>query len=132
MSRVLLLGKTETDAEALARSLAPPLQDAGLTIAVGAGYRNAKRWLDDRAPDCPDSAVLDLGRSDPDGLALICQLRRVAPRTVIVALITTSTADDIVAVLHAGADDCISQPWHPAVVVARLRAKLRRRAMLGT
>jgi DNA-binding response OmpR family regulator len=73
----------------------------------------------------PDLVVLDLGLPDLDGTTMLRMLRGASRVPVIVA---TARDDEreIVAVLHAGADDYLVKPFSAAQLDARIRAVLRR------
>lgn len=78
----------------------------------------------------PDLVILDLMLPDTDGLN-ICRLLKADPRTrhvPIVMLTAKGEEADIVAGLELGADDYITKPFSPRVLLARIRAVLRRRA----
>ncbi|GAB4343497.1 MAG: response regulator transcription factor [Desulfobulbaceae bacterium] len=77
-----------------------------------------------------DAVILDLmlpGRSGLD----VCRTLRENERTralPIIMLTARSEEDDIVAGLELGADDYVTKPFSPKVLVARLQAVLRRKA----
>jgi two-component system, OmpR family, alkaline phosphatase synthesis response regulator PhoP len=78
----------------------------------------------------PDLIVLDLMLPGLDGLE-ICRLLKADPKTShtpIVMLTAKGEESDVVAGLELGADDYITKPFSPKVLVARLRAVLRRKA----
>ncbi len=49
--------------------------------------------------------------------------------TPVIAMISPSADADVIATLDEGADDCLGEPFHPGLLVARLRAVLRRCAV---
>ena len=73
----------------------------------------------------PDIILLDLGLPDVDGLD-VCRTLRTSYRGLL--CIFSARADDIhqVVGLELGADDYFTKPLEPAVLLARLRAHLRR------
>jgi DNA-binding response OmpR family regulator len=74
----------------------------------------------------PDLVVLDLGLPDLDGVQVCRQLRAELAGTPIV-IVTARDADiDVVVGLDAGATDYVVKPFAMAVLLARLRAHLRR------
>jgi two-component system alkaline phosphatase synthesis response regulator PhoP len=78
--------------------------------------------------EIPDLIVLDLMLPGIDGLEVARQLKN-EPETrgiPIVMLTAKGEEADIVAGLELGADDYITKPFSPRVVVARVRAVLRR------
>ncbi len=76
-----------------------------------------------------DGIVLDLMLPGMDGLALCRRLRRHEHTGKIPIIILTARGeeDDIVAGLEAGADDYVTKPFSPRVLVARVQNALRRR-----
>lgn len=80
--------------------------------------------------EAPDVVILDLMLPGLDGLE-ICRRLRANPRTAhIPILMLTARAEDIdqVAGLEVGADDYITKPFSPRVLVARVKSVLRRGA----
>lgn len=78
----------------------------------------------------PDLIVLDLMLPGLDGLE-VCRLLKADPKTShtpIVILTAKGEEADVVTGLELGADDYITKPFSPKVLVARLRAVLRRKA----
>ena len=76
----------------------------------------------------PTLVVLDLMLPGVDGLE-VCRLLKTDPKTrhiPIVILTARSEEADIVAGLELGADDYITKPFSPRVLVARVRTVLRR------
>jgi two-component system alkaline phosphatase synthesis response regulator PhoP len=76
----------------------------------------------------PDLVLLDLMLPGLDGLEVCRSLRAEAEtrRTPIVMLTARSEDADVVAGLELGADDYVTKPFQPRVLLARLRAVLRR------
>ena len=79
----------------------------------------------------PDLVLLDLLLPDMDGFA-VCRELKAHPssaRAFIVMLTGKALVDDVVAGLEQFADDYITKPFEPAILLARLRALLRRRLL---
>jgi two-component system, OmpR family, KDP operon response regulator KdpE len=77
----------------------------------------------------PDMLVLDLGLPDGDGVDLIREVRHWSDMPIIVVSARTDE-DDKVQALDAGADDYLVKPFGVAELTARVRAQLRRRALM--
>ncbi len=78
----------------------------------------------------PDLVVLDLMLPGLDGLE-VCRLLKADIKTKqipIVMVTAKGEESDVVAGLELGADDYITKPFSPKVLVARLRTVLRRRS----
>ena len=76
-------------------------------------------------PAAHDLVVLDLMLPGMSGLD-VCRAVRRSSNIPIVILTARADATDMVAGLELGADDYITKPFEPAVLVARVRAVLRR------
>lgn len=76
-----------------------------------------------------DVLLLDLGLPDMDGLDVARTLRARFPDLLIIILTARTDDIDVVAGLDAGADDYLVKPFSLTVLLARLRAHLRRRAV---
>ncbi|MEI7998396.1 MAG: response regulator [Candidatus Omnitrophota bacterium] len=78
----------------------------------------------------PDLILLDLMLPERDGLDIARELKRESnTRNIPVIMITAKgTESDVVVGLSMGADDYIPKPFSPQVLVARIKAILRRKA----
>jgi len=89
---------------------------------------SGKEALEHVGRDKPDVVLLDIMLPDVDGLT-ICHEMREDPRTADLPIVMVSARgeeEDIVAGLELGADDYISKPFSPNVLLARVRAVMRR------
>lgn len=77
----------------------------------------------------PDLILLDIMLPGIDGLGVCKALKRDNKTELIPIIILTAKGEesDIVAGLELGAEDYITKPFSPKVVIARIRAVLRRR-----
>ena len=104
------------------------LKGAGFTdvIAEERGDNGLEIVLRER----PVLVILDLMLPGMDGLAVCREIRRTpaVAATPIVMLSAKSTEEDIVRGLELGADDYVTKPFSKAVLIARVRAALRRPA----
>lgn len=64
----------------------------------------------------------------PDVARTCRELRDHAAKTPIVAIAANRDLDVRIAALEVGADDCVSSPFHPAELTARMLAAVRRGA----
>ncbi len=78
--------------------------------------------------DTPDLVVLDLMLPSVDGLEVCRRLKRDETTAGIAVLMLTAKGEeaDIVTGLELGADDYVTKPFSPRVLVARVGAVLRR------
>jgi two-component system phosphate regulon response regulator PhoB len=77
----------------------------------------------------PDLILLDLMLPGMDGLTVCRELKQDARTRELPIIMLTAKGEeaDIVAGLELGADDYVTKPFSPRVLLARLRAVLRRR-----
>ncbi|MEH0430367.1 response regulator transcription factor [Streptomyces stelliscabiei] len=76
-----------------------------------------------------DVLLLDLGLPDMDGLD-VARVARTRHPDLLIVILTARTDDiDVIAGLDAGADDYLVKPFSLTVLLARLRAHLRRRVV---
>jgi DNA-binding response OmpR family regulator len=76
-----------------------------------------------------DVVVLDLMLPGLDGLSLVRRLRQAGIDTPILLLTARDANQDIVTGLDAGADDYLTKPFSFQVLLARLRALVRRKTV---
>jgi two-component system phosphate regulon response regulator PhoB len=94
-----------------------------------AGVGSGEEALATATAQPPDLILLDLMLPDVDGLT-VCQRLRSQPRTKavpIVMLTAKGEEADIVGGLNLGANDYVTKPFSPKVLMARVRAVLRHR-----
>lgn len=98
------------------------------------GYRvqcvgTGEEALEEARHTSPDLIVLDLLLPHVDGLE-VCRLLKSDPKTAaipIIMLTAKSEEADVVAGLELGADDYLTKPFSPRVLLARIKALLRRK-----
>ncbi|HEU4324725.1 MAG TPA: response regulator transcription factor [Roseiflexaceae bacterium] len=75
----------------------------------------------------PDLAILDIMLPGMDGLELLRRLRAADPQLPVLFLTARDAPTDQVAGLETGADDYVVKPFTFEILLARIRALLRRR-----
>jgi DNA-binding response OmpR family regulator len=73
----------------------------------------------------PDLVILDLNLPGMDGLDVAREIRRKSRTPLIMITARVEEADQLIG-LELGADDYVTKPFSPRVLVARVRALLRR------
>ena len=111
----------EDDAR-LANLTARYLRQNGLSVAVEShGDRAIARFLSER----PSVVLLDWMLPGKDGLTICRELRQSFGGPILIFTAKDSDIDQVIG-LEAGADDFVSKPVEPMVLLARVRALLRR------
>ncbi|HEX5045578.1 MAG TPA: response regulator transcription factor [Gammaproteobacteria bacterium] len=98
------------------------LQQAGfLVVKAGDGIEALTAFQREQ----PDLAVLDINMPRMNGFDLAKQLRE-RSRIPLIMLTARSEEEDVVKALSIGADDYLSKPFSPKILLARVKALLRR------
>lgn len=118
MSTVLII----EDEPELVKVLRSYLERANFTVMTAyRGDTGLSTWEHKR----PDLVILDLNLPGVDGLDVAREIRRKSDTPIIMLTARIEEADQLIG-LELGADDYITKPFSPRVVVARVRALLRR------
>ena len=112
------------DDSLLRRSLALQLQQTGYRTSSAA---TAEDGLAIAQRDRPDLVLLDVGLPGMDGLEAVRQFKQLGDLPVIFLTARRRELDTILG-LELGADDYITKPFNPDVLLARVKAVLRRSA----
>lgn len=116
--RILLVD----DDALMRRSLAFNLERAGYTVATAG---SAEDGLDVVRSNPPDLVVLDIGLPGMDGLEALRHIRDLMGVPVILLTARRRELDEVLG-LELGADDYITKPFDLDVLLAHLKAVLRR------
>src|SRR5512143_351811 len=110
------------DEPELVKVLRSYLEQAGFNItAAYRGDSGLAAWEQQR----PDLVILDLNLPGMDGLDIARAIRRKGSTPIIMLTARVDETDQLIG-LELGADDYIPKPFSPRLVVARVRALLRR------
>src|SRR5436305_1548754 len=107
----------------LAAMLIAALTYAGYAVDKAADGEEG-HFLGDTEPY--DAVVLDLGLPILDGVSVLEKWRRAGKKMPVLILTARDRWSDKVAGFDAGADDYVAKPFYTEVLLARLRALLRR------
>lgn len=110
------------DDDLLRRSLAFNLQQAGFETNTAASAEDALKMV---AIADPDLVVLDIGLPGMDGLDALRQFKMHFEMPVIFLTARRRELDEVVG-LELGADDYVTKPFDVDVLIARIKAVLRR------
>jgi len=91
--------------------------------------RSGEKGLKEALSNLPDAIILDLMLPGINGLEICKSLRsNENTKNIPIIMVTAKSEEaDIVTGLEVGADDYITKPFSPRVLLARLRAVLRRK-----
>ncbi|WP_454255625.1 response regulator [Pseudomonas sp. Marseille-Q8238] len=111
------------DDQRLAELTREYLESNGLKVDIESdGAKAAARILKEQ----PDLVVLDLMLPGEDGLSICRKVRSRYDRPILMLTARTDDMDEVLG-LEMGADDYVCKPVRPRVLLARIRALLRRR-----
>ncbi len=99
------------------------LEDAGYSVVVASKGEDALKVL---VASSPDLVLLDVMLPDIDGITLSGQMRRLTRAPIVLISGKMTEVFDKAQGLDLGADDYIIKPVSPLVLVAKVRAVLRR------
>ena len=118
MSTILII----EDEPELIKVLRDYLEKAGFTVeSAYRGDTGLSIWEHKR----PDLVLLDLNLPGMDGLDVAREIRRKGETPIIMLTARVEEMDQLIG-LELGADDYITKPFSPRLVVAKVRAVLRR------
>lgn len=114
------------DEEAACQQVRDVLEREGFDLHVAS---NGKEGIEKALELKPDLILLDLLLPEVDGLEACRQLRAELNTPIIMLTVKGEEVDRVVG-LEIGADDYLAKPYSPRELVARVRAMLRRSAMI--
>ena len=124
MSTILII----EDEPELIKVLRDYLEKAGFTVeSAYRGDTGLSIWEHKR----PDLVLLDLNLPGMDGLDVAREIRRKGETPIIMLTARVEEMDQLIG-LELGADDYITKPFSPRLVVAKVRAVLRRLGAAAT
>jgi len=119
MPRTILIAD---DDRQLRRTVRAYLEDAGFSVLVA---ENGREALFRVRQDQPDLVLLDVMMPEMDGFEAARLIRKESAVPIIMLTARDDEADQTVG-LELGADDYVTKPFSPRVLVARIKAALRR------
>ena len=116
------------DDQSLVQMVKSTLEQAGVTVMTAPdGQEGLKKMYQGR----PDLIILDINMPAMDGWTVCTRIREVS-NIPIIMLTARNEPEEIVRGLDLGADDYILKPFETNVLMARVRANLRRAAAQPT
>lgn len=104
------------------------LQQAGFLVVKASDGVQALAQVE---AERPDLVVLDINMPRMDGFEVVRRMRETRA-TPVLALTVRSEDDDVVRMLESGADDYLTKPFSPRVLVTRVKTLLRRVGLEST
>lgn len=105
------------------RSLAASLGQTGYTVETAASGESAVQSVRRKAPDL---VLLDVGLPGMDGMDTLRELRRDDPNLAVILVTGRRRELDEIVGLEMGADDYITKPFDMDVLLAHIKAVMRR------
>lgn len=110
------------DDASLRDELSNLLELQGYDVLMSTAFDRVARDILDAAPDC---VILDLKLPGAGGHAVCRDVRRESQAPIIMLTSSDSEFDEVMS-MNLGADDYVTKPYNPAVLLARLQSVLRR------
>lgn len=123
MTRLLLV----EDEERLVVTLAEGLRTAQIDVTA---VRTGREGLELAKSGNFDIMVLDIGLPDQEGFTVLRKLRATGSDLPVIILTARTSAEDVVAGLERGADDYMPKPFVFAELLARIRLRERKTAVV--
>ena len=113
------------DEEDIIEFLTYNLQKEG--FQVSAAY-NGKQAIEKAKEEMPHLIIMDVMMPEMDGITAVSEIRKITELDETLIIFLTARAEDYsqIAGLEAGADDYVSKPIKPKVLISKLIALLRR------
>lgn len=118
--RILLI----EDEELIAKNIQILLKKSSISTDLAGDIEEGYEKIIDEDYDC---IVLDRMLPDGDGLSLISRIRNEDVKVPVLVLTAKGENEDIAHGLNTGADDYLAKPFDINVLIARIRALMRRR-----
>jgi len=96
---------------------------SGFDVTLG---RNGNEALEFFTQEKPDICVLDVMMPEMDGFTLAEKIKDLDPNVPLIFLTAKSLKEDIIRGLKIGADDYITKPFDPEVLILRINNILKR------
>lgn len=106
----------------LVKSLAYTLKQNGYATTTATSAEQGFAWMNQYAPDL---ILLDIGLPDMDGLEMLKRIEQTKKIPVIFLTARRRELDEVLG-LELGAQDYITKPFNPDVLLARIKTVLRR------
>lgn len=116
------------DETTLREELSVLLYNAGYEAIALTDYHDVSEQM--KAIEC-DLILLDINLPNVNGETLLQEFRKVSDRPVIMLTSRTSELDEVLSMSY-GADDYITKPYNPTILLLRISAVLKRSGKIGS
>ncbi len=117
------------DEESISKLVCMYLEKSGLEAQPFYNAEDALKKLDEGVK--PDLLILDLNLPGMSGFDFLKKFREMFKAAIPVIIVSARDADeDIISGLEFGADEFVTKPFSPGVLVARVQAHLRRKNLM--
>ncbi|MDE5737626.1 MAG: response regulator transcription factor [Oscillospiraceae bacterium] len=123
MNKILVI----EDDKALCKELAILLKNSGYEVVCITKFRDISQQMRQANADL---ILLDINLPEVNGEILLQDFRKFSDTPVIMLTSRTSELDEVLSMSY-GADDYITKPYHPTILVLRISAVLKRYAKLS-
>ena len=118
------------DEESISKLVCMYLEKSGISAQPFYNAEDALQKLNDGTK--PDMLILDLNLPGMSGFEFLKKFREMFKATIPVMIVSARDADeDIISGLDLGADEFVTKPFSPGVLVARVQAHLRRKDVIS-
>lgn len=117
------------DEEAIAKLISMYLEKSSIKTELFSNAESAVTALNDNKK--PDLIILDLNLPGMSGFDFLNKLKEIYNKKMpsVMILSARDADEDIIQALGYGADEYVSKPFSPSVLVARVQANLRRQSL---
>ncbi|MBR1823703.1 MAG: response regulator transcription factor [Ruminococcus sp.] len=120
MKKILII----EDEQALREEVTVLLNNAGYEAVCIDDFHNVAEQM--KRSD-PDLILLDINLPEVNGQALLQEFRKASDKPVIMLTSRTSEIDEVLS-MSCGADDYVTKPYNPTILLLRISAVLKRSA----
>jgi len=113
------------DDDLIANNIKLLLKRAGYVVAI---FQTVEDGITEIHTSEYDLLICDRRLPDGDGIEIVKSIRQAKQNLPILMLTAKTAKDDVIDGLNEGADDYLSKPFDSEVLLARVRALLRRRS----
>ncbi|MEM1449574.1 MAG: response regulator transcription factor [Planctomycetota bacterium] len=131
MSESLPASVLLVDDHGVVRSGLRTLLEADGRFAVDGEAGSVAEALQRLATSAPDVALVDLRLPDRDGIELVREVRRMSPRTRVIVLTSSTSDDDLVAAMSAGAHSYVRKDDDPSLLLLAIERTLAGESILS-